>query len=358
MNKKKKKELRKQAVKKHLKTIFGSLFKNQIAIDGARHYPWWVALIFFVLSICLPVIPVITSNMSVSGSDFMSSYTKGFDTYISAFVIDMNQNDVDLVVNNNNVLTAVNWEETYTYSEDRQYTYINENSGQIDFVVYFINETGTDFSTFNSEIASRQYQVGTSTLYVAGSTDDDESDEVYTPSYILFGPDSYVVQIFNPDSVDVYSYTSGDYVHVEAGTSIASFASNYSDELSVNEMLADPDFIEDVNNNFISFFEDGYLTNKYNTTLYSTLLTLGIYVLLALFMGLMIFLLTRGKKNIMHILSFFTCQKINAWTMLCPAILGMIVGFIFSDFAMVGFILFVGIRVMWMSFRQLKPVIR
>ena len=39
-------------------------------------------------------------------------------------------------------------------------------------------------------------------------------------------------------------------------------------------------------------------------------------------------------------------------------ILGMIVGFIFPQFAMVGFILFLGVRIMFMSFRQLRPVMR
>lgn len=374
--KKKKSKQTFQKFKQHTLIILKSLFSNQTAIDGARHYPWWVALIFFVLSICLPTIPVITSNYNVSGSAFMEGQTKGFDTYIAALVTDMKQKGVDLKVEASDVtgqhqLIDVNdsWKNNYNdYSQDRQYVYKNTNSNQIDFVAYYTRLSGNDFAEFNSDIASRQYRVGTDQLYVVGddtSTSEGETVEIYTPNYILFGLDNYVVQIFNPNSITAFSNTSGDYAHIDVGTSIASFAPDITiPEVegfiapSTNDLLADEEYVSTINENFRNFFYQGYITNRNNSTLYSTLLTLGIYIVLAFFMGLMIFLLTRGKKNIMHILSFYVCQKINAWSMLCPAILGMILGFIFPQFAMVGFILFLGVRIMFMSFRQLRPVMR
>ena len=306
----------------------------------------------------------------------MEGQTKGFDTYIAALVTDMKQNGVDLKVEASDVtgqhqLIDVNdsWKNYYNnYSQDRQYVYKNTNSNQIDFVAYYTRLSGNDFAEFNSDIASRQYRVGTDQLYVVGddtSTSEGETIEIYTPSYILFGLDNYVVQIFNPNSITAFSNTSGDYAHIEEGTSIASFAPDITiPEVegfvapSMNDLLADEEYVSTINENFRNFFYQGYITNRNNSTLYSTLLTLGIYIVLAFFMGLMIFLLTRGKKNIMHILSFYVCQKINAWSMLCPAILGMILGFIFPQFAMVGFILFLGVRIMFMSFRQLRPVMR
>ncbi len=373
MSKKKNKSQTAAKVKQHTVNILKSLYSNQVCIDNARHYPWWVALIFFVLSICLPVIPVITSNYNTTGSDFMSGQTKGFETYLTGFTYEMSLKDVDLYVNDNHQLIDKDdsWKNTYTYSEDRQYVYTNQNSKQIDFLVYYTHETGDDFTKLNNDIASRQYRIGTDQLYTIGqdtsssSSQEDDSPTVYTPTYMLFNQTTYIVQIYNPNSTTVFTNTSGDYVNVESGTSLAGFAPvivlpevEGVTVPSINDVMANEGYVEEVKNNFINFFNQGYITNRNNATLYSTLLTLGIYLVLAFFMGLMIFLLTRGKKNIMHILSFYVCQKINAWVMFTPAILGMIVGFIFPQFAMIGFILLLGLRVMWMSFRQLRPVIR
>jgi maltodextrin utilization protein YvdJ len=75
-------------------------------------------------------------------------------------------------------------------------------------------------------------------------------------------------------------------------------------------------------------------------------------------MGLMIFLLTRGKKNIFHIYTFGDCEKIAAWSMVSPALLSLILGFIFTDYAMMFFIILLGLRVMWLSMKQLRPANR
>ena len=75
-------------------------------------------------------------------------------------------------------------------------------------------------------------------------------------------------------------------------------------------------------------------------------------------MGLMVFLLTRGKKNIFRVYTFGDCQKISAWSMVSPALLGMILGFFIQDYAMMFFIILLGVRVMWLSMKQLRPANR
>ena len=72
-------------------------------------------------------------------------------------------------------------------------------------------------------------------------------------------------------------------------------------------------------------------------------------------MGLMMFLLTRGKNNPNRGLTFFITCKIDAWITFTPALLGMILGFIWNAAAGLGFIVLIGLRTMWLSMRQLSP---
>ena len=87
----------------------------------------------------------------------------------------------------------------------------------------------------------------------------------------------------------------------------------------------------------------------------TSLLFLGIYVGLVFVMGLLVFVLTRGKNNMFNYLTFIDTQKIVWWACLTPAILAMILGFILTNFAQMMFIVLLGLRVMWISMKQLRP---
>ena len=101
-----------------------------------------------------------------------------------------------------------------------------------------------------------------------------------------------------------------------------------------------------------------YLNQKRRTTWSTTGIYAGIYAGIIAFLGLMIFILTRGKNNPFKFLNIWHCQKIAWWAAFTPALLGMILAFIFSGntIGQMAFILLVSLRVMWLSMKQLRPV--
>lgn len=359
--------------KENLKNIFGSLYSNQRAINGARHNPWWVALIFFVLAICLPVIPIVTNGMSQYGSSLLSSNNYGFDITGTAFAMNLVENDIDLVINANHQLIDENgsWKEKYGYgNETVQYAYVNKLTNQYDLLVYYTHETGSDFNKFQETIGNNRYEVGTTNKYVdsvqpssSSSSEDAPSATPYTPSFILMNQNYIVVNFFKPNSTTSIASTAGDYLTMKVGTSIASFAltGTFNGEVSstdYNDYLSDSTYTNSVLNNWKVFLDETFITTRNTSTIYTSLLALGIYFALSFFMGLMIFLLTRGKKNVFRVLKFMECQKINAWASFTPGLLGMIIGFIFPQGALMFFIILLGVRIMWLTMRQLKPQIR
>ncbi|MCR4880242.1 MAG: hypothetical protein K5906_04740, partial [Bacilli bacterium] len=76
---------------------------------------------------------------------------------------------------------------------------------------------------------------------------------------------------------------------------------------------------------------------------------------LTLFLGLLMFLLTRGKRNFNNYLKWYQCMCISAWAAFTPGLLGLIFGFLMPAYAIMFFILFMGVRVMWLSMKQLSP---
>jgi hypothetical protein len=66
--------------------------------------------------------------------------------------------------------------------------------------------------------------------------------------------------------------------------------------------------------------------------------------------------MTRGKMNPNNTMRFGQTMKIGAWSLLSPALLTLIVSGIFPDLAGSAFVLLVGLRLMWLSSKYLRPL--
>ena len=73
-------------------------------------------------------------------------------------------------------------------------------------------------------------------------------------------------------------------------------------------------------------------------------------------MGFLMWLLTRGKNNPNNYFTPWLTQKVEARLALAPGILTMILGFFLPQYVPIGFIVTLGLRVMWISMKELRPL--
>jgi len=107
--------------------------------------------------------------------------------------------------------------------------------------------------------------------------------------------------------------------------------------------------------NLKDLIDDTYATTRTSMMIWGTLIYLGVYFAVNFFMALMIFLMSRGKNNPNNYLNLWHCIKIDWWTCFCPGLLGLILGFLFPSNATMFYILFVAMRVVWLSTKELRP---
>ena len=144
----------------------------------------------------------------------------------------------------------------------------------------------------------------------------------------------------------------------------------YKGDLPINELVKlvpssnSATYAEDLNNFtdsnlnlWRSFLNEAYATQRNIGAWSATGLMFGIYSGFILFMGLMVFIMTRGKNNPYRIITFWQSQKIAYWAAPAPAILAMIFGFMFTGNTLLQFlfIFLYGMRVMWLAMRTLWP---
>lgn len=367
----------KQRTKENLGNIFGGLFSNQKAINGSKHNPWWVAIIMFILGIVFPIIPITVGQYSQYGSQFLNGNTYGWENQITKASLDLYTEGYDFVVGEDNLISITKDGSDYTLpstykDSEALYTYTNTVTGQIDFQVYYSEKPlkSTDKNTKTvydlvEALLAKRWILGTNKesdgTENTKTSESQEEVKYYRPSFMLIYNHGLYSYLGLPNKVDKAGTSGGDWNNTPKGIGILESVlkvEGYNLPLNSTEgddLFTDSTYVEGVYKNWIGLYNDSYIYTRNSSTLTTTLIFLGVYAVLTIFMGLMIFLLTRGKKNSFNYLTFWACLKIEFWASVSPGLLGLILGFLMPSYAMMYFIIFLGLRTMWISTKQLRP---
>ncbi len=344
-----------------LANIFGSLIKNDRAISAAKTLPWWATIIVLLIATFLPVVPLMSSTANSSGDDFVSNVTYSFDRDITDLSIKLHNKNHSFVVNDNKLLEYRINDVPVTDLDDTKpiERYVNVKENQYELDIYFSNREMSgehSINTLVNDIKKIQYKRGEG--YMRPADEQGEDKNYYIPSFMVFHPRGLVVCMYKHNSIAQATTYVGDWKKTATNTDLITrtlTVEGFTIPTDLEGMTDSYKYIEGSLNNWKAIFVEGYETRKSETLLYNTLIYFAIYVGLVLFLGLLIFILTRGKRNLNRYLKWYQCIAISIWASLAPGILSLILGFIIPNYAVMFFILFEGVRVMWLTMKQLSP---
>lgn len=346
-----------QNTKFNLKNIFGSLFSNQCAIDAARTLPWWSSIIVALLGVLLPIVPLVVQVANTHGQNYISGVNYGLDRDLTSVTVDLHNNEQKFVVDDNKLLHYYKGgiEQNLSVTEDLKpvATYLNSKENQYELNVYYTNreESGTDsvVDLFNHVKALKYVKGG-----VTPKTDADKDEDCYTPSFLILHRRGLNLVLFKHNSVSSAATAyNGDWQNTKSNEDIVTRMLTVSGK-EIQTEVKDLDYVKGVFDNYKGLFDEAYITSINRMYLLNTTVYFGIYLGLVILLGLLIFALTRGKNNPNRYLKWYNCLGIMCWASFAPGLLGMVFGFMLSQFATMFFIVFMGLRAMWMSMRQLS----
>ena len=342
----------KEKTKTFLSNFFGGLLSNQRAIDGAKTNPWWVAVIIGLVGIILPVLPITISQAKTYGASFLASNKYNFDQNIASLTVEMLNNGEEFVIDDNHLLQyQANPELPARGNEEPIATKVNSSDGQYELMIYYMDAGKDSLNAFIGEIDKKQYKVGS-------TNDAVEEDVKYAPSYLILGKEGLYCRLNKYNSTDAGSNTvtnfNTDWKEFEPGHKLLASTLGEMVLAEINPNTSS-EVKDTIFHNWEAVFNKVYLSQKRYNVWVTTAMFFGIYLGLIILMGLLLFLLTRGKNNMFNYLKFMDTEKMAWWTSLTPGILAMIVGFIFSNFAQMAFIILLGLRTMWIAMKQLRP---
>ena len=337
--------------KRNLGNVFKSILSNQAAIDGAKEAPFWIGIIFLILSVCLPIIPIIVAQQKVSGDNFISSYNYGADRGLANTTMSLEENGYVFKVEGGS-LSFNKDVSTESVADDIITKGTGESAYQVyNFRFYITNKEGSELQDFVNTLSEISYLEHTTEKYTLAH--EESGLKSYKSSFIVITPKTLAVALYKNETTESAATSLGG-LNWSHTVDVANLLARLDD----NQTLDGAARRDNIFNHWKEIFKETYIAQRNIATRNMSLIYLGVYTGLVFFLGVMIFLLTRGKSNAFNYLKFHTCQFIAWWASFTPAVLGMILGFVFSSniIGQMGFIVLVSIRVMWLSMRQLRPI--
>ena len=364
-------------------TLFKGLINNDACVTAAKKFPWWIALIIYVISVCISFIPAVVTSASLDGNYLISQTTYSADIGLETFTRLLNGEDPDtrvvdsskeikLVIKPNeqgenelvfeDEASKTNWDAICTTtSTQKSYYEFRQNTGAVDAEGNVV--TAPRLRVFLALGADTQE--GTSLAYEmffndatfglnAGHAAD---NEFYAKpcSILVLGSKEFYFALYNisatTNSEYVDSAFKGDYLTQNVGEN-----GLYLKDLLKSQNENVEGFVSLSQSKWNEFFNEGYKTLRKNTTTYTFFIVTAMNAVIVLIFGGTLFLMTRGKNNPNKHFKFVETLKLAFFASLAPAILTLVAGFIWTQYASFAFVALMSIRLMWLSMKTLRPI--
>lgn len=348
-----------EATKDKLKTGFLTLVNNDAAIKAGREYHWWMPVILAIAGLVLTLVPTFVSNMQINmGNTVLAANGYSAANGLAKFQKELKEKNIDLKISDEGLLHYDESVVTPLYNaggdgeKKSWYEATNEVGGYPQLRVLFSSD-----SISNSMINTLStYEVKTSSTVTLsdGTTSEQESSTSYRVSVLVFKESGFAFASYADRSVVTTSTAVSYSYEALKGKSLLSLCPDSTVDASSQ------DYVAAVRNNYRELLNKGYESTKVETAWKNVGILSGINAGIVLLLGLVLFLVTRGKNSPFRMITFWEAQKIAYWEVMAPAILSLVLGFIMSSsasysIAMFSFLFLYGMRIMWTSMKSFSP---
>ncbi len=340
--------------KDKLKTGFGTLVSNDCCIKAGREYPWYTPIILAICSVIVTLIPSFVSNMNVNmGTSVLgTSSVGGVENGLADFQYNLKNANASVKITDDGKLVVTDAAKEAVYNagtgDDRYYEYKDSSTEEPILRVQFAADSID--STYLDSLSKWTVESATSTGEEATTS------TTYRVSILVFKQTGFSMAVYNRRVTATTSSALVSYSYDRLkGTDLLSLTPD------INKADKPSEYVAEVVKNYQNFITAGYESTKISLTWRNTGILTGINAGVILLLGLVLFLVTRGKRNPYRIITIWQCQKIAYWAAPAPAILSMALGFLLanvstmSSLTMFMFLFLYGLRIMWTSMKAFSP---
>ena len=309
-------------MKQNIKLFFTTLISNNACIDAGRKKPWYAAIILFFISIILSVVPSTVLELNKQGDKNFDSTTYLTNEAVTLFAEDLQKAEYE--------------GKMYVVKDSKKESHLEATP----FEAYYY------FDVANNQTVGYVFSY-CSNIQASEKISQYEEAKV---SFFIFTKDTIYISVVNPSDV-----SSGK--RALSLTCINAYKKVGENEIKESFVAGEnlTDRVESTWTNWKALIRKFYNQTRLKAAGVQLGIMSAINVGIVAIMGFMVWVLTRGKNNPYRIFNVWECYKIVFWAALTPAILTCGLGFLIKMFASTLFPLLLGVRVMWLSMKSLRP---
>lgn len=312
---------------KNFKLILKSLVNNDAAIDGARKKPWYFAIIIFFISIIVSLVPTGVTSLKLHLDKNFDNTTYCTQEAVTAFSEYLNTNEIKMRV-------------------------VHDKKAKND---YLLCDPELNYR-YEAEIGDKKITQFVFTYSENESVNDKKLliEETYNCSYFIFTSNTIHIKIVDQNTI---AQPSG----AKATVAFEALCTNAYKKIGENQIkeayvLVEGNYTKTLENtweNWKKLLRDFYREKRLTDAGIDVGVIAIVDLSILLIMGFMVWILCRGKNNPYRLFTVWDCFKISFWAGLSPALLTCGLGFLFG--AKILFPLLLGVRVMWLTMKSLRP---
>ena len=353
---------------KTLKFLLKSLFSNGVIIKEGRKQKWWLTFVILLLSIVISLIPMMVSTLTANGRAMITNYQdRNVDYALERLSYEYLNGDnakvvlkiVDgkMVMEEGKTFSDVEEHKTVKIEGDEEVSYIEVGrDGDPILLAAYVDYSIQNNPSYN-KVGDKVSDV-LNQLAVAYKTADEKDDEGYYKSRLIntliFASESFYFTTYDNTATVKYLVGSDGKLNFKDKGESSSYTGTYGSIESRNSNLTT--FFNASSSNqtverWKTFFDQSYEPQKMTNFLMYLLIYSSLNVLVLLVMSLTIVIMSRFKSAQCGKIGFGGALKLVIFATLCPSIISMLVGFIFSQIQSISFLMVVGFRCIFLSTR-------
>lgn len=321
-------------MKKFFKFLFKGLVNNEEVIYESKKQPWWTAIIVFLLSLVIAVVPSFVQITRIKGAEVLTtSQNASLDTSLILVSQHLEENNIKIEIDEQgkiNVDALIPEGKEYY-----QHTVVAQNKELLIFTICkeaaatnLIKNYSEGKKASNDIIKENPY----SSLIIT-------EDKVYLTTYLNTSKNVISNGAITESAKASYSFVGLN--ESAKGTDINSFYATKD--------------IQTCLNHWETFLNDLYKISKTQYLWGYTGVLSAINLGVALLVSLLTMILTRLKSATGEKLNYLNALQIIAFASLAPAAIGCLLGFVISSFAQIGFVLCLGLRATFLGMKAANP---
>lgn len=321
-------------MKKFIKFLFKGLVNNEEVIYESKKHPWWAAVIVFLLSLVVAVIPSFVQIAKIQGAEVLTtSQNASLDTSLVLVSQHLEENNIKIEIDEQgkiNVDALIPEGKSYY-----EHTVVAQNKELLIFTICKeadVTNLAKNYSegkkVSNDIVKEKPY----SYLIIT-------EDKVYLTTYLNTSKNVITNGVISENAKASYTYVGLN--ESAKGTDINSFYASKDVELCLDH--------------WETFLNDLYKISKTSYLWGYTGVLSAINLGVALLVALLTMILTRLKSATGEKLNYLNALQIIAFASLAPALVGCLLGFIISSFAQIGFVLCLGLRSTFLGMKAANP---